>query len=380
MLKLNYTEERSDFKSALLLLEAAVPIENEETALLFDRLTYIIFGVGLMPLKQIYIDALERLAGVYLQTKDLRGNWIFMPDTRDLINHMYNMVKQTLPPKVGIKKAAKLLREQLINDPFNNGLELGFLSQIINLQKTLYLKEDLPYYSRLGLWYHSNKVINEEQQLLSDSFYLLVMAKDQYEKMYAYKEHLPKGNIKQHNNEITNINSNVCSFCRNCAVSFYAFFEGFVNGLGLNYLFCNENVLSQEDIYALKGKDRNGNHYLKMEIKIECLQNIIAHKISYPTNNRQQLKDTTFTTLFEKMKDKRDVAMHYSKAKGEIMFSPQAWMAEAVSVSEIIIDASRKLWKACYPLSDHFPYYLRELDYNYLIDEAQKRIIEVRIG
>jgi hypothetical protein len=376
-----YIEDLDDFKSALLRLEATPPIKNDDTALLFDRLTYVIFGIGIMPQNNISIesiDVLERLAELYLQVKDLRGEWLFYPDVQNVINNMYSMVKETLPLKVGIKKAAKLLRDQLANDPFRNGIELGLISNIMSLDKTPYLKQNLPYYSRLGLWHHSNMVVNEEQQLLSDSFYFLTLAKDQYNKMFTYKEQLPKIKTELHRNEITYINANVCSFCRNCIVSFYAFFEGYVNSLGLNYLFFNKDLLSPEDIYALQGKDRVGNHYLKIGMKIECLQRIIVHKIIYPTNNPQQLKDSTFITLLEKMKEKRDVAMHYSKIKGEIMFSPQEWMDEAILISNLIIDASRKIWNTCFPSTDHFPYYLRELDYDYLVNEAQKRIVEVR--
>ena len=76
-------------------------------------------------------------------------------------------------------------------------------------------------------------------------------------------------------------------------------------------------------MFSLEGKDRQGNHYLKIEVKIECLQRIIANKVTYVTNNPQQLKDQTFIVLFQKMREKRDVAMHYSKSKGEIIFSPQ---------------------------------------------------------
>ena len=332
-----------------------------------------------MPQNQMSILTLERLSELYMQVKDLQGEWLFYPDVKNLINDMYIMVKGMFPLKVGIKKASKLLRDQLVNNPFRNGIELGLVSNVMSLEKTPYVKEELPYYSRLGLWHHSNRVVNEEQQLLSDSFYLLSLAKDQYDKMYLYKEQLPKIKTELHQNEITYINSNVCSFCRNCVVSFYAFFEGFINGIGLNYLFYNQDSLSQEDIYALQGKDRVGNHYLKIGTKLENLQRIIAHKILYLTNNHQQLKDSTFKTLFEKMREKRDVAMHYSKVKGEIMYSPQEWMDEAIFVSNLIIEASKKIWKACFPLADHFPYYLRELDYDYLINEAQKRIVKIGI-
>lgn len=49
--------------------------------------------------------------------------------------------------------------------------------------------------------------------------------------------------------------------------------------------------------------------------------------------------------LFQKMREKRDVAIHYSKSKREIMFSPQEWLDEAFDISELVNDASRKIKK-----------------------------------
>lgn len=324
-----YLDDQQQFQNTLLLLKDISEIENEETALIFDRLTYAIFGIALMPKNEVSIATLECLAKLYLQVKEIHGNWIFYPDVIDIINKTYDMVKQALPLKVGIEKASSILRKQLINDPFRNGIELGIISEIIDLKNTPYLKEDLPSYSRLGLGYHSNKVVNEEWQLLYDAFYLLIMAKEQYEKMYVYTDKSLEINTEGRVLELTNINSNVCIYCRTSIVSFYAFFEAFINGIGLNYLFYNHSSLIPEDIFVLQGKDKTGNRYLKSEVKIEALQRIIAKKVKYKTNNAQQLKDQTFISLFKKMQEKRDVAMHYSKIKGEIMFSPQEWMDEA---------------------------------------------------
>lgn len=371
----HYIDDRRQFQNALLLLKDISEIENEETALILDRLTYAIFGIALMPKNEVSITTLECLAKLYLQVKEIHGDWIFYPDVKDIINKTYDMVKQVLPLKVGIKKASSILRKQLINVPFRNGIELGVISEIIDLKNTPYLKEDLPSYSRLGLGYHSDKVVNEEWQLLSDAFYLLVMAKEQYEKMCEYKDKLPGIKTENHLLELTNINSNVCTYCRTSVVSFYAFFEAFINGIGLNYLYYHHSSLTPEDIFMLQGKDKTGNRYLKSETKIESLQRIIAKKVKYKTNNSQQLKDQTFISLFKKMQEKRDVAMHYSKIKGEIMFSPQEWMDEAFEVSKLVVEASRKLWEACYPQFGHYPYYLKELNYKYLLDRTKERII-----
>lgn len=372
-----YIDDRQQVQDPFLLLEEVPVIENAETSLIFDRLTYAIFGTALMPKNKATLGILECLATLYLEVKDKHGDWMFYPDVKDIINKTYDMVKQVLPLKVGVKKASSILRKQLVNDPFRNGIELGIISEVMDLKKTPYLKEELPFYSRLGLGHHSEMVVNEEQQLLADAFYLLVMAEEQYKRMFIYKNNLPEIKTEKHLLVLTNINSNVCTYCRNSIVGFYAFFEAFINGIGLNHLKYNRSLLSPEDICALEGKDRSGNKYLKSELKIESLQRIIGEKIKYKTNNPQQLKDQTFLSLFKNMQEKRDVAMHYSKSKGEIMFSPQEWMDQAFDVSKVVVEASQKIWEACYPHSGHYPYYLRELDYKNLLNRAKERMIEI---
>ena len=255
---------RSNIKSYLFELKDIRPIENCETALVFDRLTYLIFTIGLLPDEKDSGNILERLSMLYVSVMNVIGEWAFAPDVENLVNEIYYTIKKQFPLKVGIQKAASILRAQLIKDPFHNGIELGVISQIIDLRNTPYLKEELPYYSRLGLGGHSNRCVNEEWQLLDDAFYLLALAVKEYDKMFLYKNNLPKIKTEKHLNILTYLNSNACSLCRNSVVGFYAFFESYINGLCLNYLYYHNDELSVEDKYALQGKDRAGNNYLKM--------------------------------------------------------------------------------------------------------------------
>lgn len=89
------------------------------------------------------------------------------------------------------------------------------------------------------------------------------------------------------------------------------------------------------------------------------------------------MKDNDFIVLLTKMQERRDVAVHYSKLKGEIMFAPQEWLDEAQSVSQIVVNVSKKMWNACFLSADHYPYYLREFKYDYLFDEAKKRALDI---
>lgn len=367
----------SNIKSYQFELKDINPIKNSETALVFDRLTYLIFTVGLLPEDKESGDTLERLAMLHTSVMNFSDDWVFDPDVKDVINEIYYTTRKQFPLKVGIQKAAAILRAQFIKDPFHNGIELGVISQIIDLKNTPYLKEELPYYSRLGLGGHSNRCVNEEWQLLDDAFYLLALAVKEFNRMYLYKDKLPKIKTEEHLNELTYLNSNVCSFCRNSIVGFYAFFESYINGLCLNYLYYYNNELSEEEKFELKGKDRSGSNYLKMSRRLEQMQKIIAKRITYYTNNAQQLKDHDFIILLAKMQERRDVAVHYSKLKGEIMFAPQEWINEAKSISQIVVSVSKKIWDACFPSANHYPYYLREFKYDYLFDEAKKRIIDI---
>jgi hypothetical protein len=253
-----YIDDRPTIHSSLFELSDVQKIENEHASLIFDRLTYTIFGIALMPQNDSSFAGLEKLADIYIQTMKLCGEWFFAPDVETVINDMYNMIKSFLPPKVGIIKAAKCLREQLKFDPFHNGLELGTIIAIMDLSKTPYLQEGLPYYSRLGLGHHANRCINEEWELLSDAFFLIASAIVQYDKMLEYRESLPEIKTEKHLNKLTNINENVCSLCRTSIVSLYSFFESYINGIGLNYLYYNKEILSQEDQFALQGKDSTG--------------------------------------------------------------------------------------------------------------------------
>ncbi len=368
---------RNNIKSHLFELKDIAPIKNSETALVFDRLTYLIFTIGLLPGNNESEDILERLSMLYTSVMNVTGDWAFAPDVENMINEIYCATKKQFPLKVGIKKVASVLRAQLIKDQFHNGIELGVMSKIIDLRNIPYLKEELPYYSRIGLGFHSNRCVNEELQLLDDAFYLLALAIKEYNKMHLYENKLPKIKTEKNLNVLTYLNSNVCSFCRNSVVGFYAFFESYINGLCLNYLYYHEDELSEEDKFMLEGKDRTGNKYLKMSRRLEQMQRIIAKKITYNTNNPQQLKDNDFIILLAKMQERRDVAEHYSKLKGEIMFAPQEWLDEAQSISQVVINVSKKIWDACFLNADHYPYYLREFRYDYFFSEAKKRILDI---
>ncbi|MCY1714479.1 hypothetical protein [Caproiciproducens galactitolivorans] len=362
---------------AFLKLNNECNIENAENKLIFDRLTYIIFCTAILPSDKFGKMALNQLSKLYMSVKDLDGNWFFEPSYENDLNLLYDKMKSFFPLKKGIISVANVLREQLVNDPFRNGIELGVLNRIIDLSKTPYLKEDLPYHSRIGIGYHAGTVANEEQQLLEDSFFMFISAKIAYKNFYktglTFKRE-DKDIKPELTDKLSRLNKNVATFCRNGIINYYSFFESFVNCLGIDYLYDNELKLSEEEKNALRGKNKSGDHYLTMEMKIECLQKIVGGKVIFKTNNPKQLKDLSFQQLLNRFKSERDTSVHFAKGKGEILLAPQKWLKEIQDISVCTLDASKKLWKACYSDRD-YPNYLRKLNYDVLYKEAELRLL-----
>lgn len=366
-----YAADCPDWNSRVFeMKDIARPFCSPGTNRLFDILTYDVFVFALLCGTKIHLDILENLAEIYVEAVDGGEGWVFGPLEEHDILGTYEGMQEFLPLKVSLTEAGAQLRKQLELYPFRNGMELGVVSALVDVSRLEWLDPSLPYYTRLGLGYHALGCMNEERQLLTDAFYFAALAKDQYHKMEALMHTVTR-------QALTGMNENVCSICRTGIVGLFAFFESYVNGIGLNHLYTHGEALSREERFALQGRDRSGNYYMKLETMLECLQRIVGGKLTYATNNPQQLKDETFITLFEKMRGRRDTAVHYSKLKGEIMLSPQEWMDEFIAISHLILDAARKIWRACYPAAVDFPHYLLKLDYELLLENGNSRIIRI---
>lgn len=92
-----YSDTIPIFSDSFLLLERVDEISDEHTALLFDKLTYTIFGIALMPQNNMSITILERLAKLYLEVKDIKANWYFSEDIEQIINETYYLTKNSFP-------------------------------------------------------------------------------------------------------------------------------------------------------------------------------------------------------------------------------------------------------------------------------------------
>ena len=119
-----YAERQSDFGSYFLLLNGKCNIDDPESALIFDRLTYVIFAIAMMPMDNIGELLLNELSQMYLEVKEVEDSWYFTPQMARYINNNFYSIKDILPLKKVIKVVAKELRNQLENQPFRNGIEL----------------------------------------------------------------------------------------------------------------------------------------------------------------------------------------------------------------------------------------------------------------
>ena len=364
------------YKNAFLLLNSKCNIKDEDNALLFDKLTYVIFSIAILPSNDYSFALLNELSKIYLKVKDIDMYWSFTQEFTNLINDSFYKLKEVFPLKKGIKVIAKIFRQQLINEPFRNGLEIGVLDNLIDLKNTPYVKEGLPYYSRIGLGCHSGMVANEEQQLLEDAFFMLLSAEKVYNEMteYAFKIKNNSKNIgKEHVRLLTILNRNVCTLCRNGIINFFGYFEAFLNGIGLDYLYKNKAKVSKEERFLLIGKNKQGSNYIKMEDRIEWLQKIIGGKIIYKTKNHQQLKEECFVKLLNKFKNQRDISVHFSKEKGNILIPPDKWLSDLSEISKYVLEVSRKIWSSCYH-DDSYPDYLKNFKYEAFYKDAEKRL------
>lgn len=363
----------SIYQNAFLLLDNNYNIKDDENALLFDKLTYIIFCIAILPNNNYSLALLNEFSRIYLSIKDKDNCWSFTPEFINLINNSFYKLKEIFPLKKGVKVIAEVLRKQLVKEPFRNGIEFGILDKIIDLKNISYSSENIPYHSRIGLGHHSGTIVNEEQQLLDDSFFMLINAENEYNIMISLAKEFEKDRNKDSEKakEILNrLNRNVCTYCRNGTQNFFTFFETFLNNLGNNFLYENENLISDEDKFLLQGND---NHYLNLEVKIENLQKIIGKRIIYKTNSHQELKEECFIKLLNRFKEQRDTSTYFSKGRGNILSLPNTSLADLKDISKYSLEASKKLWKACYKQKD-YPNYLMNFDYNTLYKEAKMRV------
>ena len=247
---------------------------------------------------------------------------------------------------------------------FRYGIEFGLLNELIDCSK-LGFPCDLPYQTRIGLGNHAGSLSVEEAFLLHDSFYLLLKARESHGDLVAYTK---KWKVQDNNENIDEVmhylgkaNQNVAIHSRLCILSYFAFFESFVNSIGYDYSQRNQSKITSNEFEILNGTKKG--HFLSLEDKIEKYPAIIRidKKPVIITSDPKQIKEP-FITLFGQIKEIRNSSVHYSPVKESIWLPPTAWLKKAENTSKNCINAATLFWNACYPTSKG-PTYLHNLDF-----------------
>lgn len=288
--------------------------------------------------------------------------------------HLDRNLKE-FPAKKSLPEVANEFNKAFLADKdiYRNGLELGWLQNLVDISALGYPK-DLPYYARVGIGPHASYFSVEENFLLIDSFYMLTKARRAYQHLVAHGKSL-KTDTSADYLQMTMFNADVGTYSRLGVVSFFSFTEAFVNGVGFDYSMRNQNRLTAKEIEVLHGmKD---GRYLGLENKIERFQSIIRSDKKAPIvlSDPSQIREP-FKSFISEIKEIRDASMHYSASKARIWRPPQEWLAKVESTATLCIKVATIFWLACYPTRP-LPEYLKRLDYNEYLKLASERLTTV---
>lgn len=246
------------------------------------------------------------------------------------------------------------------------GIEFGWLEELVDCKK-LGFPKDLPYQTRIGIGNHAGTLNVEEKFLLQDSFFLLLKTKEAYNELVEYnkkwdnrEKHVRIDDVLYH---LSYANQTVAIYSRLTILSFFAFFEAFVNSVGYDFSQRNKSSISSHDDEILKGTKKG--HFLSLENKIEKFPTIIRvdKKPVIITSDTKQIKEP-FIRLLGRIKDIRNSSVHYSPLKENNWKPPTEWHNETEKTAKDCVNAALIFWKACYPESPDGPKYLHDLNFD----------------
>lgn len=279
--------------------------------------------------------------------------------------------KKQFPLKTDIHKIAFEFNELFKKEkPYSTGLEFGWLDNLMDCTK---LYGELPFHARIGIGHHAGHISVEEKFLLEDAFCMLILAENTYVEM-----HKKRSEIKEKDSEVKIIknlrdfNKNVCTYSRLGVLSFFAFIEAFVNGIGYDFKCKNETLLGEKEKELLLGKKKN--NYLSLLSKMEKYPSIIREDKKSPLilSDPKQLKEP-FKTFFEELQKIRDSSVHFGPNKEKIWRKPDEWLEKVKQMSKLCVEISNEFWKSCYPKRQN-PKYLYNLNYQDIYNSARDRM------
>jgi hypothetical protein len=137
---------------------------------------------------------------------------------------------------------------------------------------------------------------------------------------------------------------------------FYSFVEAFVNGIGLDHLYTQSDMLTQNEKDILTGKQND--NYLSLEKKIEKFHQIIRpDKKQVFNSTNKKLQKEPFLTFFNECKEIRNSSVHYSPLKAKIVLPPLEWLEKVKNYAQKTLSISKVFWNACY-INRKFPDYI----------------------
>lgn len=289
-----------------------------------------------------------------------------------LVNYYQAKVPPKKPYEIIGSEFNKLSSEK--DEIYSYGIEFRWLEERLDCSK-INLNKEIPWQTRIGIGHHAGRLELEESFLLRDAFYLFVNAKETYNNMFERAgeiKELETKEISSYNKYLTYANLDVATYSRLTMVSMLSFIEAFVNSVGYDYFLRNKEKLTEKEIELLNGK--KGRRYLSIETKLEKFPKIIRSvKISPIIISDVGQRREPFISFIDNLKPIRNSSMHYSPKKESIWRRPKDWLKSAESSTQLCVSVAREFWLACYP-NRSMPFYLFELDYDNLMEEAKNRL------
>ncbi|MDF2433153.1 MAG: hypothetical protein JWP44_2784 [Mucilaginibacter sp.] len=298
-----------------------------------------------------------------------------LPELKDLLERQAKSLMKDCPPKKSIEHIAhefSLLKNK--EDIINTGVAYAFLNGLMDLKKFNWYT-DTPYHYRISVGPLKGGGGIEEEFLLKDAFILYKKAETNFALLETlrkeFNHQVPLD--KTVNNNITDIKYEVANYSRLSILTFYSFIECFINSIGFDFLYRNEQNLSANETLILKGLKKNGG-YMNLKHRIEGLQTIIRPDKQLVLNvTDDQQRNEPFVSFFDQFEALRNASVHYSPIKHSIWLSPQEWIQKSRSFCDVALQVGLEIWKACYPGSDG-PLYMGKLDKTKQLQLANRRL------
>jgi len=287
------------------------------------------------------------------------------------------------PPRKSLPVISGAINDLLVKDSQelkDHGIQVSWLKDLMDIENYLTI-HDLPNQTYINIGDKKGLWKNDEYMLLKDAFSLLVKTQISFKLFEETGKKIQEQ--KKNDARLHLLYFDASCFGRTTVLSFYAFFECFVNSMGYSFYLENKDVLKPESINILHGnlkdgsKKKNGEKRKStIKNKIKDFQKVMREDKSIVINvtDTGQIQEP-FKSIFEKYTYLRDSTMHNSPSKMDIWMSSYQWLTNAEEFGKLVLEASSILWKTLVNESTG-PKYLMDLDFDILLKEAEDAEIQ----